>query len=56
MAQRLVHIPMAHELLVGESLIGLLLLMLCNDLCRCEVHGLGHGLRYYELEMSDFLF
>ena len=49
------HIPMAHELLIGKPLIGLLFLMLCDYLARDELYWLGHYLRDNELVMSDFL-
>jgi hypothetical protein len=46
---------MAHELLIGKPLIGLLFLMLGYDLARDEFNWLGHYLRDNELVMPDFL-
>ena len=53
--QRLVHIAMGHQLLVGESLICFLLLKTGVDLGWCEVGRLGHHFRYDALEMLDRL-
>ena len=49
------HISVAHELLVGKPLIGLLLLMLSHYLTRDELNGLGYYLRDYELVVPYFL-
>ena len=46
---------MAHELLVGKPLIGLLLLMLGHYLTRDELNWFGNYLWDYELVMPDFL-
>ena len=46
---------MAHELLIGKPLIGLLFLMLGYYLARDEFNWLGHYLRDNELVMPDFL-
>lgn len=53
--QRLMHIPVAHELLICKPLIGLLFLMLGDNLTRDKLNGLCHGLRDYELVVPDLL-
>jgi len=49
------HIPVAHQLLIGKPLIGLLFLMLGHYLARDELNWLCYYLRDNELVMSDFL-
>ena len=49
------HIPVAHELLIGKPLICLLFLMLGHYLTRDELNWLSHYLRDNELVMSYFL-
>jgi len=52
--QGLVHVPVAHQLLISKSLISLLFLMLGDNLGRYKVYRPCYCLGYDKLEMSDF--
>ena len=53
--QGLMHISMTHQLLIGESFIGLFFLMLRHECRGDEIHRLSDSLKKEKFEVPDFL-